>query len=321
MTFTVTCRDEDGARSEMVVEAASRAECLAQCKMRGIVPISVKAGGGRVHDREQGGRGVQGPCIGTRCWWAVAAALLLAAGWGTWRWLATHEEAPSPRSVSRGKVSRALGQQRATVPGAPESRVEKSRTEKRLLISSLQVAAEAVTKKTNDTNRDVVSDLRVDLSKAKPMFSHPIQCELANYVTPGRDVPPPDRVSDAEALKAADTPIRYGFDEPKEVLEQKKTVEDLLMEMKEYINGGGHANDFFEKLQRRQELEGEAVAQVRRDVSDLLEKGDAVGAQAALDEYNKYLRSQGIPPVRVKRLERIKALKTMQDIELKEEGK
>ena len=44
MTFTVTCRGADGSLREEIVEAANRAECFAQCKLRGIVPVSVKEG-------------------------------------------------------------------------------------------------------------------------------------------------------------------------------------------------------------------------------------------------------------------------------------
>ena len=44
MTFTVTCRGADGSLREEIVEATSRTECFAQCKVRGIVPVSVKEG-------------------------------------------------------------------------------------------------------------------------------------------------------------------------------------------------------------------------------------------------------------------------------------
>ena len=44
MTFTVTYRGKDGATRAELVEATSRAECFAQCKARGIVPVSVKEG-------------------------------------------------------------------------------------------------------------------------------------------------------------------------------------------------------------------------------------------------------------------------------------
>ena len=42
MTFTVTYRAKDGALADEVVEAASRTECVAGCKQRGITPMSIQ---------------------------------------------------------------------------------------------------------------------------------------------------------------------------------------------------------------------------------------------------------------------------------------
>ena len=50
MTFTVTYRDQTGAKREEAIEAASRAACVAACRARGISPIAIREGGrtGRV---------------------------------------------------------------------------------------------------------------------------------------------------------------------------------------------------------------------------------------------------------------------------------
>lgn len=45
MTFTVKYRAIDGKMREECIEAASRSECIAKCKARGIAPVSVKEGG------------------------------------------------------------------------------------------------------------------------------------------------------------------------------------------------------------------------------------------------------------------------------------
>ena len=44
MTFTVTYRAKDGALREERVEASSRAECVAECRRRGIAPTKIKEG-------------------------------------------------------------------------------------------------------------------------------------------------------------------------------------------------------------------------------------------------------------------------------------
>ena len=50
MTFTVTYRGADGAVRTEAVEAASRADCFAQMRARGIMPTGVKSGGKKKPD-------------------------------------------------------------------------------------------------------------------------------------------------------------------------------------------------------------------------------------------------------------------------------
>ena len=334
MTFTVTYRGADGALREECVEAASRSECFSQMKARGVAPLSVKEGnfvsrrerrgrrdGFGKNGRTESGRGETcrdgaGRTLFTiHCYLFVAIAVVAAIV--LWWWMRRggdiapyQPEVPKKATLVKEvkPASNALDERKREDKERVRRIGTKERMEKR--VNEVRIGGNDVGTPvtTNDLMRDVVSDLRVDVSKRKAMFENAVQAELSNYTQPGRDIPPPDRVSDEEALKAADTPIKYGFDDPVEILEQKKAVEDLLLEMKEYMRNGGHANDFFEKLQQRQEMEGEAVLQVRQNVYDLIEKGDNAAAQEALDAYNRYLQGKGIPPVRIKRLERIKAL-------------
>ena len=51
MTFTVTYRDKNGAKREEALEAVSRAECVAECRKRGILPIAIREGGRAVASR------------------------------------------------------------------------------------------------------------------------------------------------------------------------------------------------------------------------------------------------------------------------------
>ena len=105
MTFTVTCRGADGALREETVEAASRAECFAQCKARGIVPVSVKEGARKGRRQDGGpsyGRAGARPSRSDssnrrRTIWraAILAASVLAVAGGAWWWLA-RPEAPRP---------------------------------------------------------------------------------------------------------------------------------------------------------------------------------------------------------------------------------
>ena len=44
MTFTVTYREKSGAKAEVEIVAASRAECVAECRKRGISPMGIQEG-------------------------------------------------------------------------------------------------------------------------------------------------------------------------------------------------------------------------------------------------------------------------------------
>lgn len=136
----------------------------------------------------------------------------------------------------------------------------------------------------------------------KPMFNHSVHTELAGYALPGRDVPPPWRFTDAQAREAIDTPIDYKFDDPMDVLEKKKAVEGMLIELKEYLDNGKHATDYFNDLAFRQSLEAETVRTVRNEVFGLMREGKYEDAKEALDIYNQHLQNNNIPPLRIKGL-------------------
>ena len=97
-----------------------------------------------------------------------------------------------------------------------------------------------------------------------------------------------------------ETEITSGPDDPEELVEQKATVAAMIKELKEYMDGGGHAQTYFDKLEQRQQLETETMMTVRDEVSRLRREGDYEGAKAALDTYNEYLKSKGLPTIRMK---------------------
>jgi len=84
MNFIVTYRAGNGALREERIEAASRAECGAECKRRGIAPIRIAEGGGRaVSTKPPRGDGRTKPGMWRA---AVLAAVLAAVAGGAWWW-------------------------------------------------------------------------------------------------------------------------------------------------------------------------------------------------------------------------------------------
>ena len=115
MLFTVTCREKDGAKAEVEIEAANRSDCFAQCKARGIVPLGVREGRTASLKRAtQGGAGraanVSAAPRGGIWRAAILAAAVLAVAVGLWWWLAARdgqadarEHVPPARGENSGK--------------------------------------------------------------------------------------------------------------------------------------------------------------------------------------------------------------------------
>ena len=94
MTFTVTYRGADGAVREELVEAAGRGECLAQCRARGIAPISVaeRRSDGKIRRSNHETRRSNGDARLSirktqRSILAAVAVMMALAGGGAWWWL------------------------------------------------------------------------------------------------------------------------------------------------------------------------------------------------------------------------------------------
>ena len=115
MTFTVTYRGKDGALREETVEAPGRAECVAECKRRGIAPTSIREGrSGKSATSSSDGRAGARPSRGVLWSVAILAAAILAVG--VWRWLAGERDArPSqkeePKRVAAVHVEKPVRKQ------------------------------------------------------------------------------------------------------------------------------------------------------------------------------------------------------------------
>ena len=88
MTFTVTYRAKDGALREERVEAASRAECVAECRRRGIAPTGIRETKRRDAASPKSDRPGRGALV------AAISVLLLSIAGGAWWWAARPEAAP-----------------------------------------------------------------------------------------------------------------------------------------------------------------------------------------------------------------------------------
>ncbi len=154
------------------------------------------------------------------------------------------------------------------------------------------------------TNNTVAIDKRLVEDPDHPwMFHNMLQSDIVQYARPGEfAVPVNPNITDKEAWEAVNTPIEFHFNDSDTQLEEKLMVKDFMKELKEYLEEGGHARDYFAELHNRQEQEAEIMLKTRQEVHDILNTGDVEGAKAALDAYNAYRKKKGLPPMRVRKL-------------------
>ena len=313
MTFNVTYRSADGSLRNETVEAATRAECVTACRKRGITPVGIKEG-----KAQKAARAASAPSGGEakRPWLIVALVLVVAIAGGVWLWLSPREqERPAKEKPAKTKVEKPQKPERkptekpvvTNTPAPPK--VEKPKAPERPANWKDMTKEERAAwneehprpPEPANVTMESISSLRPKVER-KPIFHHSVHLELSHYAIPGRDMPPPDRISDKEALAAAEVPIEYLDDDTPQLRAKKEAVEMMLQEMKEYIQNGGHAKDYMQKLAERQQLEGEAVETTRREVRALMKEGKIDDAKAALQTYNAYLQTKGIPPIKIKGL-------------------
>ena len=152
----------------------------------------------------------------------------------------------------------------------------------------------------SDTN-NVIKGIDMRTRIPPPMFSNTVQNLILPYIEPAADVIPFGPIKDEEAREAIDKEIVFNFDDPDDILEKKQFVKETLQDLKKYMDAGGHAVDFFENLDHRQQLEHTAVMSCREEVRKLRDEGgDYEGAAAALEKYNEYLTGKGLPPLRMR---------------------
>ena len=116
MLFTVTYRNKTGAKTEVEIEAASRAACVAECKRRGIAPVGIREGRSSLRPRAAGtavphdGRAGARPSSKRGLYLAVAVLCAAVLGGGLWWWLSRGEAQPSQstkQSVAKQKPAAA----------------------------------------------------------------------------------------------------------------------------------------------------------------------------------------------------------------------
>lgn len=308
MLFKYTFTSNDGSRKTSETEATARSEAMAKLRLLGIVPIKLEEHRKKATSRRIISTASARKIIVISILSIVAVVALVcinlantkditSTSAGT-RKLTDPLESPS-RQIKAETAPRhigALSQIEAMPRPKPDDWDLMSKRER----SDWMRENRPIDMDTVISTAPVVSSFRKNKSGRKPNFGNYVQSELAHYVMPGRILPPPDYITDEQAREAFDVPIEYLIDDSEATLEEKQTVSEMLQELREFMDAGGHANEYFQQLYARQEAEGEAIQTARHEVRLLLEEGRLDDARETLEAFNAYLAEKGIPPINVK---------------------
>ena len=321
MLFTVIFRDANGASTTEVVEAASRADCFAQMRSRGVAVLSVKEGGVKKSNRFRPTVNGRSKNSSGKLVTGILALLFVAlAGVFLWWWQSGPTQ-KQPKNTSIQKVEKT--KQPKTVK-TPSSIVNVTRTDastNSVVVNSLPAKKET-SPSTNEMymgSRIVGRDVRTNrfgevseilttedgrthlVQKAeKPVFDNAADQLLAMAVSPSGGVMPPLPLRpglEAEFRKAIERPIIVHDDDSDSVKEAKRRVIEARIQMKDMLDKG---MAFDEVLREHQRLSNEN-ASIRKDAmktfNELLNSGDVDGAKEYAEKINGTLGQLGIAPI------------------------
>lgn len=290
MTFTVTYREKGGAKAEVEIAAASRAECFAQCKARGIAPLGVRAGRSGAPAASSNRRGL-----------CLAATVLCAAviGGGMWWWFSGGASATSRPAVERPAAVH--GGTRSEKPQRPAGRGRVFRAQ-----GAAKVATNAVPPEIGSADVFLEPKIRGRLIEMSPppgmIFTNAFENFIADILTakPGErflEVEVGDWFDEAfmEALKS---PTDVLPDDSESVAATKRAVAEARASIAEHVRAGGSPRDVV--LEARAELN--KIADYRDQLQEgfhglLLQEDDPEVLRMYVTEANDMLKEYGALPL------------------------
>ena len=323
MTFTVTYRAKDGALREERIDAASRSECMAECRRRGIAPTGIREGGkSKGRDGARPSRvGAAGDNKRTTAIWVAAAVVLAAIAGGAWWWFSVRSviapQAPAKPKVEKPKAEKPKPK--------PKTVAKPSASAPAVAVAPANVPPPVVTNEyharfpgenilgvtTNASGYITVSAIGENGRKVRHVVSPPLtfKCPsdeiiMVALATPeGHELPPlPDlggARADAEFIKSLDTPIEDKPEDSDEIRARKELVRAAREEIKARMDAGEHFADIIRDHCALRNENGAIRSRVQAELNKLVQAGDVEGARTYLETMNGTLSQMGISEIKM----------------------
>lgn len=319
MTFTVTYRSADGSMRDKMVDAASRAECLALMRTQGITPTSVKENGSRdekgKRDRRYSDRAGHATADKRAVPYVLAVAFVVLVG-GIWLWKNGADEAketkeppaqrkvaplkrtsPSPRHVETPRPAK-TDEAGSTPP--PQQENAKAASES---------GGTVVSVRTNDNNLIITTVVDsygntnlLTTPVHEPVFSNPSDQLIAAVLNGTADdelppLPPMGSEVEVQFKEAMKREIPDAEGDSDIVRQMKHAVREARSQIMELLNRGATVKSIIEEHRNLWNENVKIRDGVKAEYHRILGGGDVEGATEYIRTMNVALGQMGIAPI------------------------
>ncbi len=312
MTFTVTYRGVDGAMREERIEAAGRAECLAQMKARGIAPMGVKEGnpvsrrGAEARRGKMGGKGLFSCNFTFYILHFTFAIAVVAAMAVVWWWLDRDNARPSPEP----EVPKKTAQPKEATPLKAPKHVPEPEAPKNIVVSP---RAAKDPQQAEDTNKwQIVNGFKVPkgarliknslTNRQERIFKDSTDTLIASYLQqPVHGILPPPVPMTANAgerfLRSLENPIEIKDTDSEEIRAQKEAVIVARAQIKELMDGGATFEEILSEHRKLAEENLKIRRNAQKELNEIFNSGDFDGATRYKKVIDVALEQMGVEPL------------------------